>query len=488
MWACSHVYEGLFLLDSNASLSPLLADSFWVEPNQLYYHFLIKKNVYFHKNSCFRNADSTRRLSAKDVQYSFERLLDYKTASPGAWVMKNKLDSLRPFQIVDSFHLVIRLQKANAQFSQVLSMPYCAVIPKEAVEFYGKNFRKNPVGTGPFTFKLWEDGEVLFLKKNEHYHLNDKIGLKLPYLDYVKITFNENKKTELFSFEKKELSFISGPDQSIIQQVFDRKGNPKGEWKNKAQIYKKPFLNTEYMAILVRADMLKKNSVMRHKKLRQAINYSICREELAEHLKYNLVLPANKGFISYGMPNYDTNFTGYRYNLEKAKTLIAEAGYSDKNRPKLDIHINNSFVEMSELLAYQLSKAGFEVEIKLHPADMMMQLAAAGKLEFFRRSWFADYPDAENYFACFYSKNSTPPNYTRFSNPIFDKLYEEVCSETNAKNRKLKYKEMEQILIDESPIVPIFYDQSIRIVQKNVSGLEQNVLNTLDLRKVVIGN
>lgn len=483
-WACSHIYEGLFILDSNAELEPLLADSFWIEANQLRYHFHLKKGVYFHKNPCFQTSDSTRQFNAFDVAYSFRRLIDPKTASPGSWALRNKLDSLHPFQIIDSFHLVINLRQPNAQFLQVLSMSYCAIVPKEAVEYYGKNFRKNPVGTGAFAFKLWEDGEVLFLQKNQHYHLRDNNGLALPYLNYVKVTFNENKKTEHFSFEKGDLSFITGLDQNIIHQVFNQKGQLLPEWQTKAQLYKKPFLNTEYMAIRA----VDSNSILKNKSIRQAINYSINRPEIAQYLKYNLVLPANKGFVSAGMPNYDTIFIGYTFDIEKSKKILQSQGFSRSKRPKLELHINNSFVEMAELLANQLTNAGFEVEIKLHPADMMMQLAAQGKLGFFRRSWMADYPDAENYLACFYSKNGSPPNYTRFYNAQYDKFYEKLITEISPTHRKELTKQLEQILVEESPIVPIFYDQSIRLVQKNIQGLEQNVVNGLDLRRVRIVN
>lgn len=486
MWACSHVYEGLFILDSNTALKPLLADSFWVEANQLNYHFKLKKGIYFHKNSCFKNTDSSRSFNAYDVAYSFLRLINPKTASPGTWVLRNKLDSLYPFQIIDSFHIMIRLRQPNAQFLQILSMPYCAIVPKEAVDYYGKTFRKNPVGTGAFAFKFWEDGEVLFLKKNPHYHIRDSEGKTLPYLDYIKITFNENKKTELFSFEKKELSFITGLEQITIQQIFNRKGQLNENWNKKVQLYKKPFLNTEYMAMLVREDMLQPSSIMRSKNLRQAINFSIDRNELAQHLKYNLVLAANKGFAPSAMPNYDSSFQGFSYHPEKAKRLLAEEEYSDKNKPTLELHINNNFVEMAELLAHQLSSAGFKVEIKLHPADMMMQLAATGQLEFFRRSWMADYPDAENFLACFYSKNGSPPNYTRFSNAKYDMLYEKLMSEMNPNIRRSCYRQLEEILVEESPIVPLFYDQTIRLVQPNIEGLSPNVLNTLDLKRVRI--
>jgi oligopeptide transport system substrate-binding protein len=283
----------------------------------------------------------------------------------------------------------------------------------------------------------------------------------------------------------------------MIQEAFDMNGILNSKWTSKAKLSLKPFLNTEYFAILMQGN----HSALANKQIRKAVNYAIDRKELVRYLKYNLVLPANKGFVSAGMPNYDTSFSGFDYNPELARKLVSEfVNYSQSpmqetlhegkaiidNKLKIEIHINNSFVEMAEFIENQLEKVGFDIEIKLHPADMMMQLATDGKLDFFRRSWMADYPDAENYFSCFYSKNSCPPNYTRFVNKEYDRLYEEVITETNIELRKKHYKKMEQILIEESPIVPIFYDQSIRLIQKNVTGLEQNVLNTLDLRRVKI--
>lgn len=494
IWACSHLYEGLFILDSNAELKPLLIKNYTLSSDNLIYSFQLKKGVRFHKNICFGSDSFGREMTAYDVEYSLKRLIDPKTASPGAWVLKNKLDSILPFKIIDSFTIEIKLRKPNAQFLQVLSMPYCSVIPKEAVDFYGKNFRKNPVGTGPFMFKLWDDGTVLFLEKNTNYYLFDEKGKRLPYLDFIKITFNEQKKTELLSFEKGDLSFITGLDQTMIQEAFNINGQLNEKWKSKANLSLKPFLNTEYFAILMKDDLLAKNAILGSKSIRKAINYAINRRELVQYLKYNLVLPAIKGVVSAGMPNYDTSFSGYDYNPELAKKLVNEYIVDKANKglgmsnqkPKIEIHINNSFVEMAEFLENELEKVGFDIEIKLHPADMMMQLATEGKIDFFRRSWFADYPDAENYFSCFYSKNSCPPNYTRFSNKEFDRLYEESILEQNPANRKTNYKKMEQILKEESPIVPIFYDQSIRLIQKNISGLNQNVLNTLDLRRVSI--
>lgn len=482
MWACSHIYEGLFYLDKSTELKPLLVDSFWMEKDNKSYHFILKKNVFFHRNKCFAYPDSTRRLIAQDIVYSLSRLVSSQTASPGAWVLQNKLDSSSPFEIIDSFHLMIKLKQPNAQFLQILSMPYCSVVPKEAVDYYQKDFRKNPVGTGAFQFKLWDEGNALFLKKNPNYYFSDTQGKRLPYLDYIRINFNENKKSELLSFQRNELSFITSLDAASIQEIFDEKGTLKTPWNTISQALVLPYLSTEYLAI----NLKKTTSPLLSIYLRKAINYAIDRRELASQLKRSLVTPANKGFVAMGMPHYDTSFWGYEYNPVLAKKLILEAGYSDKNKPAIELYINNQNIELAEWLSYQLSQVGIKAEIKLQPADRLMQMATEGQIDFFRRSWIADYPDAENFLACFYSKNSCPPNYTRFTNANYDKLYEATTIEPNSTKRKQYYLAMEKIIVEQSPVVPLYYEKSIRIVQKNIVGLEQNAVNTLDLRRVDI--
>lgn len=484
MWACSHIYESLFIMDSQCQARPLLIDSYSISNQYLDYYFKVKKNVFFHKNQCFYTKDSTRKLTSYDIVYSLSRLVHPETASPGSWVLSNHLDSIHPFTIIDSFQFILHLQRPFSPLIQVLTMPYCGIVPKEAVEYYGKNFRKHPVGTGPFRMKLWDEGYALFLQKNNLYYQKDGSGQQLPYLDYVKITFNENKKTEWLSFQKNDLSFITTLDQSVLKEVFDPLGNLHTKWISKMNVSKKEYLSTEYLAILVKDGRIDSSSPWRKKFVRKAANFAINRAEIVQYLKNQLATPAEKGFVAIGMPNYDTSFIGYQFQPELAKKLLRDAGYQTQYKPQIELHINNTFVEMAELISYQLKQVGFDVRIQLHASDMISRMAAEGKLDFFRRSWIADYADAENFLACFYSQNSSPPNYTRFSNSNFDRLYEAMLIEPNTNSRKKQILEMEKILIEESPFIPIFYDQSIRLMQKNIQGLEQNSLNTLDLRRV----
>lgn len=484
MWACSHIYESLFTLNENSELESTLIDGYEINEDGTQYIFRLKPNIYFHQNSCFKSRRRTRELTAEDVVYSLSRLIDTRLASPGAWVLKDKIDTMHPFQVLNKYSFCIRLNKKNAQLLNILSMPYCSIIPHEAVQFYGKDFHKNPVGTGPFRFKLWDEGTVLFLERNKIYHQKDSLGVSLPYLDFIKITFNEQKKFEFLEFTKGRLTFITSPDQSAVQTLFDREGQLKSEWSQKINCIKKPFLNTEYMAIMQDTSLLTRKSPLKNRDIRKAINLSIHRDEIVRYIKFGLATAAHKGFVPAGMPNYDSSIRGYEYNPQLARKLILNAGYSKSNPPKLSLHTNNSLIDLAEFLSKQLEQVGFEIDIRLHPLDVMMQLASKGEVDFFRRSWLADYPDAENYFSCFYSKNQSPPNYTRFRNQRFDQLYEAATSELNSKKRRALYRNMEEIILEESIVVPIFYDQSIRLFQKNVQGLEQNVLNQLNLKKV----
>ena len=103
---------------------------------------------------------------------------------------------------------------------------------------------------------------------------------------------------------------------------------------------------------------------------------------------------------------------------------------------------------------------------------------------FFRGSWIADYPDAENYLGVFYSKNPAPPNYTRYSNPAFDLLFESALKETNDSLRFKLYCKMDQLIMEDAPVVPLWYDMVLHLVQNDIQNFYPNSLNMLELRRV----
>ena len=161
IWPVNQLYNGLVQLDDSLNIRPDLASKWIISKDGITYDFLIKKNIYFHKSKVF-GKDSTRTVNAQDFEYSFKRLKDSQLGSPGSWVLNN-VDS---FSALNDSIFSIRLKKPFAAFLGILSMKYCSVVPKEAVEFYGAKFGKNPIGTGPFKFKKWEENIKVVLRKN----------------------------------------------------------------------------------------------------------------------------------------------------------------------------------------------------------------------------------------------------------------------------------------------------------------------------------
>jgi peptide/nickel transport system substrate-binding protein len=197
-------------------------------------------------------------------------------------------------------------------------------------------------------------------------------------------------------------------------------------------------------------------------------------------------IPATSGIIPSGMPSFN-NQKGYDFEPEKAKALVADFVKETGNKkPKIVLSTNATYIDIGEFLQREWQKMGLDVEIDVNPPSTLRQAIATGKVTFFRASWIADYPDAENYLSLFYSKNFAPngPNYTHFSNAKFDALYEKAFLETDDSKRFKLYQQMDQIIIEEAPVIPLFYDKVARFTRKNVEGLGINPLNLLSLKGV----
>ncbi len=481
IWSCNQLYNSLVQLDDNLNTQPSIAKSWEISEDGKTYTFHLRSDVKFHNNECFEGGKG-RSVNANDVVYSFKRIVDPKVASPGAWIFNNNVDAAEPFKAIDDSTFQLKLLKPFRPMLGIISMQYCSVIPHEAIEKYGADFRAHPVGTGPFMFKNWKEGTALILVKNENYFEKDEKGNALPYLDGIKISFIDNKKTEYLSFKQKELDFINSIDASYIDEVLDEDGNMKPELKDKFNLLKTPYLNTEYLGFLTTG-----KSVM-DKKLRQAINYGFDRKEMLKYLRNGVGKPAESGFTPFGLPSFDADkVKGYNYDLPKAKQLLKEAGHENgKGLPEIKLYTNETYKEYALFISKQLEQLGLKIKVEISQPSILREWMSQGKVDFFRGSWLADYPDAENYFAVFYSKNGSPPNYTRFSNKQFDELYEKALAENDDAKRFGIYHQMEQIIIEEAPVVPLYYDEVLRFSQKNIEGLTANGLNLLNLKRVSI--
>ncbi|WP_338730984.1 ABC transporter substrate-binding protein [Mangrovimonas cancribranchiae] len=477
IWATNQLFNGLVEMDDSLNVKPSIAKHWVITDSAKTYTFTLRHDVWFHKHHLF-GKDSTRTVTAYDFEYSFNRLIDPKVASPGSWVL-NKVEG---FKAVNSSTFQIQLKQPFPAFLGLLTMKYCSVVPKEIVTHYGSKFRANPIGTGPFKFKRWEENIKLVFRKNHNYFEADSKGEKLPYLEAVAITFLPDKQSEFLQFAQGNIDYVSGLDASYKDEILTAKGQLRNNYAKDVNMIRGSYLNTEYLAFYMDSEIPEIQS----KLLRQAVNYGFDRKKMMTYLRNGIGIPANGGFIPKGLPGYNEDI-GYDYQPEKAKQLVTqfktETGIT---APEITITTTSNYLSFCEYIQRELQKTGLTVTVDVIPAATLKDAKANGKLDMFRASWIADYPDAENYLSLYYSKNFAPngPNYTHFSSKIFDQLYEQAFNETNTKARELLYTKMDSLVMQETPVVVMFYDEVVRFTRKNVTGLGINPTNLLDLKRV----
>jgi oligopeptide transport system substrate-binding protein len=488
IWAVNQLFNGLVQMNDSSTIQPCIAKGWEISENGLVYIFHLRNDVNFHDSEVFPNKKG-RKISASDFVYSFNRIVDDKVLSPGRWIFNNvDFSTGKGFSATDDSTFVIYLKKSFPPFIGMLTMQYCSVVPKEAVDFYGKDFGRNPVGTGPFKMKWWYEGVKLVLHKNENY-FEIESDSKLPYLDAVSITFINDPQSSFLEFVKGNTDMLSGLDDgSYKDAIITPSGELKEEFRHKVNLISQPFLNTEYLGFLVNDSLeIVMNSSLRKKEIRQAINYGIDRVKMMRYIRNNIGAPAVNGFVPEGLPSFSKDLKGYDYNPAKARELLVKAGFPNGNGlPELLLHTTSQYLDLCEYIQHQLSEIGIKIKIEVNPPGTHGEMVANAQSVFWRKSWMADYADAENYLALFYSKNFTPqgPNYTLFKNEKYDQLYESALAEVDDSVRYELYREMDSIIIENSPIVPLYYDRVLRFVSKDVEGLGSNSMNLLTLKRV----
>ena len=477
IWAVNQLFNGLVQLDDELNVQPDIAKSWDISEDGKIYTFHLRNDVKFHKHELF-GKDSIRTVNAQDFEYSFNRLISPKVASPGKWTMQN----------VDKFHaendstFIMELKKPFPPFLGLLGMKYCSVVSKEAVDYFGSNFRSNPIGTGPFRFKLWVENTKLVLRKNHQFYEHDEHGNQLPYLESIAITFLPDKQSEFLQFIQGNIDFLNSIDPSYKDDILTVDGQLDPRYSDIVNMVSAPYLNTEYLGVFINGS----DDPTQSELIRKAINYSFDREKMILYLRNGIGIPAVHGFVPKGLPSFN-EMEGYTYQPEKAKALIEQYKVASGNfAPEITITTNGQYVDLCEFIQREIGNLGLKVNIDVVPPSNLRQDKAKGNLPVFRASWVADYPDAENYLSLFYSKNFTPngPNYTHFKNDMFDTWYEKAITITDNSERYALYQKMDSLVMSKAPVIPLYYDEALRFTRKNIKGLGISPTNMLTLKKV----
>ena len=507
-WGTTHLFNGLVELDTALQIVPCIARSWDVDGRGLEWTFHLRSDIWFHEDPCF-GAGMTRRLVAEDVRYSLERICDARTKSTGLWAFRNLIvgaddyhqgtrhpapgtqHHIEGIRVVDDSTLTITLTKPFAPFLAVLTMPYGSVVPREAVQMYGMDFGQHPVGTGPFRFDHWMQDVECVLTRNPRYFKVDEEGKRLPYLQTVRITFLRDIKSEFLEFTRGTYDVVTQIDGSFAPSVYDVDLTLKPPY-DKYVMHKAPAFSIEYYGVLLDTSFpaARATPLATQRKVRQAMNLAIDRHRIVTYVLHGRGRPTRNGVLPPGMPGYSDTVRGYGYDPDKARRLLAEAGFPNgKGCPPLLLQLGNNprTASVAEAIQEQWRELGLNVELRQIDFPQHLAQVRNGELALWRTSWIGDYPDPENFLAVFTTQNTAPygPNTTHISRTDLDSLYNAALDPrlTNEQRYAL-YHRMEQIVIEESPWMFLYHDILIRLTHPNVKGFTLDGTGRLLLERV----
>ncbi len=505
----SQIYEGLLqynYLKRPFTLEPKLADGMpEISKDGLTYTFKIKKGIKFHDNAAFKDGKG-REITANDFIYAWKRLADPRNVSDGFWIFDGKIKGLNEWATAvkaekanydtpveglvapDAQTLVIKLTGVYHQLGYVLALPFSAVVPREAAEKYGKEFLNNPVGTGPFVLENasdWVRNSKITLKKNPSYR-SDLYPTEGAAGDAEKGLLADAGKAMPFA-EKLVFSEIVEDQprwQNGLKGNFDwfeiPKDNFDGAVKENAiaaELASKsmrlditPALDVTYIGFNMNDPVFAKNKL-----LRQAMSKAF------DNPTYIKKFLNNRGIHAQGPipPGIEGNEEGWKnvnsqYDVPAAKELLAKAGFPDgKGLPELTYEglSDSTARQNAEFFTQQMAQIGIKVKINSNTWPQFQDKIKNGKAQLFGIAWGADYPDAQNFFQLFYSKNKAPgPNDSSYNSPEFDKVYLASLKLPPGPERTKLYMEMRNIVAEDSPW--IFHAH--RLGYKVIHGWVQN--------------
>ena len=492
-WIVSQIFNGLIDLDAQLQPVPALAKSWEISTDLLTYTFHLRSDV----NFCFVDKQgkvTTRKMVASDVAYSLSRIADPATSSPGAWIFVGKIDSQlnRVFIAPNDSTFVLKLVSPAASLLGLLSTNFGYVVPKEYARLDKSYLARNPVGTGPFYVRRWEDEIKLVMRKNPHYHEKDTQGDSLPYLDAINVTFVKNKQTAFMQFAAGSYDFFNGLEGSFKDELLTDQAILKPKYAQKMKAIITPFLNTEYVGCYL-GEYPGKTNWLKDVHLRRALFYAVDKQKLVRFFRNGLGDAGDWGVVPPILNAHEKEtITEANAAWQKALAEYQQSGYAKQtNKPQIMLSTTADYLDMMVYLQETWGRLGVKIKVDIQTGGMLRQLRNEGKLMLFRGSWIADYPDAENFLACYYAPYLSPmgPNYTHFEDAQFDTLYrliEAGESGQKASLRKQYIQQANQILIDQAPVIPLYYDKSIRLIQPWVQGLENDAANRLVLKRVKI--
>jgi peptide/nickel transport system substrate-binding protein len=435
------VFSGLLMKDPQSRLVPDLALR-WEQPDDKTYIFYLRQGVKFHDGSS---------LTARDVKYTFESLLDPEFASP----RRSSYEQVERIEVLDDYRIKFILKKPFAPF--MINM-VLGIVPEHVAKRAGDEFSQHPVGSGPFKLLDWQPNEKLEFAANEQYYAG---APRLKRLTYKIVPENSVRILEL---EKGSVQFIQN---SIPPDLIPRlEGNPK------LKVINSPGTTYAYIGFNMQ------DPILRIKQVRQALALAIDRQSIIEHLLGGLATPANS-LLSREHWAYEPQAKNYEYDLMRAKKLLDEAGFSDPDgegpETRFQLSYKTSQDEQSsriaEVLQHQWQKLGIKVEIKSYEWGTFFADISAGNFQLYSLQWVG-VTEPDIYYYIFHSSSFPPQgaNRGKYTNPELDELLQLGRDTLDEKARIAIYSRVQNILAYDLPYISLWHMMNIAAMRKEVEG------------------
>jgi peptide/nickel transport system substrate-binding protein/oligopeptide transport system substrate-binding protein len=454
--AATLIYNGLMRFDLQGHLVPDLAARMPERSaDGLTYRFELRRGVRFHNG---------RELTAADVVYSFRRVLDPATLSPRAWVLdslagarsfrRGQRDDLPGVYAEGRHGLVITLERPLAHFLSLLAMPAAFIVDRAEVERHQDpaDYGFHPVGTGPWILEEWLPGAHLRFRANLDYFEGR------PHLDRLEYRVIEDAATA-------RAEFVAGNlDRLRLTPGDSRRFREDPRWRDATVAA--PDLAVFYLGLNCEKPPLSDARV------RKAINHAIDREAILKAVLPDRHVPAN-GSVPPGLEGHDPAMTGWAYDPQLARRLLAEAGFPRGFRMEILQTSSPGVLAITEPIQSMLARVGIKARIvQLETAAFFAAVGDQGNPDAFFISWWADIPDAENFlYPLFHSRNrGSGGNRSRFADPVVDRLLETARATMDPTERIAMYREIERRVFDEAPWVPLYFPVNYSVYQPWVRG------------------
>jgi oligopeptide transport system substrate-binding protein len=469
----AQVLETLVTYDDQLRLRPQLAESWEPLEGGKEWRFKLRPNVRFHDDPSFNGQHRT--VNSGDVVYSLQRMLDPKSQTLGAFILTDVVDGAADFSegksgsvpgliAEDALTVRIRLTKPYAQFPARLTLPFAAVVPKEAVAAHGDQWGTHPVGTGPFKLKSWDvaNGQIL-LERNPTYW-----GQIQTNLTEVNFRILKSEAAQLTGFVQGGVdAFEISP--AVADQVLEGGERLNSRFAG-AGLLQTPTLKVHFVGFNLH------NPILKDRNFRLACNYAINKDELTRQVLNGTAVPAN-GVLPPGLPGA-ADGPLYPQDVEKAKQLVQASPYRGQELVYTTDNSTSS-VTVAEALQSQLASIGVKIRIDKNPESVWIDKLTKGSFDLAKLYFAFDYPSPDNGFSQFLTSNFAPtgPNFLFYTNANFDPLYEQTLQQSDPQQSAEEFRQLNQMIRDDAPWIFLYFPKRAIVIRGGVVGLKINPLS-----------